>query len=131
MEYQKVRDGTRYPGWLAAAQRRRLTWDGVRDTVDEVCDFRYPTPRLTARTGADHGWYRPLGPGNPAPRIHLTSPDGLYSLGVVLHELAHHAHQCQQPQVAEAGTTAERRRLWHGPEFTRILDGLLKAHYDH
>ncbi len=125
MEYQRVRDGSRQRGLLVAAGRRRMTWEQVQDTVDEVVGWRYPTPRLTARTGQVHrGWYS----GREC-HIRLLSPDGLYPLAVVLHELAHHVHWCRDERVRLVGTTAERRRWWHGPEFVRVLDELLEDWY--
>jgi len=129
-EYRKVQRLSSNRRLLAAAERRRLTWAEVQTTV-EANIGRHPMPQLTSRRGQDHAWFDHPPTDDPLrPRIHFTSPDGRYPLAAVLHELAHLIHWYEDDRFPQAKTTAERRRIWHGPEFTAILDGLLQDWYE-
>lgn len=122
-EYEAVIRGSGHRMWLAAANRRSITQTMTLTTVQEMSDlFGVLAPQVNFRPMNSGSYYRAQG-GKP-PRLHL--PDlprkqgGALTLGMVLHEFAHHLLWCLSGRGYYPG---------HGAEFVGWLDRLLEEFY--
>lgn len=141
VEYRSVAAATRDPDLLLRAHRTPCTPFEAERLIAALTPDGYPIPVVRFHN-SDRVYYLPGLPGIPGriaserePTVALPRVKARPSRAVrwtpglnvarVLHELAHHLHCCADPRVAAADDRASRRRIWHGPEFTAVLDGLL------
>jgi hypothetical protein len=124
VEYRKVKSASRNPGLIASAEQMMVALCDIPRVVRQVT-AGYPTPKVTTRrTKGGGGWYR-----WQKQEVHFKSHDGFVRLHTILHECAHHIHFCSDPGMKMISTTADRKRYWHGPEFTRIVDRLVTEYF--
>jgi hypothetical protein len=126
--YKSIAEHTTERRRLAQADRKMLTRQQAKEVIHSIA----PNLEVTFRTGQyGKGFYRNPRKGYPNGHIHFTIPKttGRISLGIVLHELAHHIHWVNDKQVREAKSTADRRKHWHGPGFVEVLDNLVWGWY--